>query len=213
MTNETWELFLQRELHRTKMILGSKAIEYAGENDRLHNFKKAAQIACVLPVIALDGMMLKHYTAYRDMLDDVRENDASYTLARLDERFGDMINYLLLQKALFMEYYLKEPLDAVLKPQEYGREEREAVARRVAAAEAAVNQRIGGAWPTEKLDRFQQWASSGARTHEPPPSPRKRFIIDDEGVRSDGQRDADAGNVQDNTGKVEGAKPTGTENY
>ena len=67
--------------------------------DRLHNFKVAAQMQDVTPVQALAGMMAKHTVSIYDMCTS---GDA-YPPEVWAEKIGDSINYLLLLDALVRE--------------------------------------------------------------------------------------------------------------
>lgn len=74
-----------------------KAKEYATE-DRLHNFKVAAELQCITPRQALAGMMAKHTVSVYDMC-----KGGQYSADMWDEKICDSINYLLLLRALVFE--------------------------------------------------------------------------------------------------------------
>ncbi|MCP4127754.1 MAG: hypothetical protein GY753_11905 [Gammaproteobacteria bacterium] len=82
-----------------KKVLGTKAGEYAHGGDRLHNFKVAAAVNDVPPEQALWGMATKHLVSVMDLV-------AGRLVARpemVDEKIGDMINYLILLEAILKE--------------------------------------------------------------------------------------------------------------
>lgn len=79
-------------------ILITKAKEYATE-DRLHNFKVAAELQMTTPINALAGMLAKHTVSIYDMC----RSGQSYPQEIWDEKITDHINYLLLLKALTVE--------------------------------------------------------------------------------------------------------------
>lgn len=54
---------------KIKVILSSKAEEYATEQDRFHNFEIAARKRGITPERALEGMMLKHDVSVMDLID------------------------------------------------------------------------------------------------------------------------------------------------
>lgn len=85
-----------------KSTLSAKAVEYSRNADRLHNFKRAANVADTTPAKALLGMMLKHEVSILDMVDD-DESGVHASGLLLDEKFGDIINYYILLKALLLE--------------------------------------------------------------------------------------------------------------
>lgn len=79
-------------------ILMNKAQEYATE-DRLHNFKVAAELQMTTPTNALAGMLAKHTVSIYDMCRSGKD----YPQEMWDEKITDHINYLLLLKALAIE--------------------------------------------------------------------------------------------------------------
>jgi len=81
--------------------LGVKAGEYATE-DRLHNFKVAAELQNCTPITALAGMMAKHTVSIYDLVQR-QEQGFAVTKEMWDEKIGDHINYLLLLTALVQE--------------------------------------------------------------------------------------------------------------
>lgn len=89
---------IEDRLDKCKEVLCCKAAEYATE-DRLHNFKVAAQLQGVTPMTALAGMMCKHTVSVYDL---IREHEQGKEISRAmwDEKIGDSINYLLLLTAL-----------------------------------------------------------------------------------------------------------------
>lgn len=99
MTNEEFEKILTDRLSKIEVVLGTKAKEYAHRGDRLHNFKVAARIAGSSKVKAAWGMAAKHLVSVIDLVNGDLEN----TQANVDEKIGDLINYLILIEALFKE--------------------------------------------------------------------------------------------------------------
>jgi hypothetical protein len=75
-----------------------KGAEYSTDQNKLHNFDRAGSIAGVSRERALDGMLLKHYTSYRDMLDKLDAGQIP-TDEMIDEKIGDIINYFILFEA------------------------------------------------------------------------------------------------------------------
>lgn len=99
MTNEHFKNILQMRLAATETTLAKKAHEYASDEDRLHNFKKAAMVLNCTPKQALLGMLAKHLVSVIDLVND----PADATWALWDEKIGDSINYLILLEALVKE--------------------------------------------------------------------------------------------------------------
>lgn len=92
---------LDNQIAICKNILIDKAKEYATE-DRLHNFKVAAEMQGCTPIRALAGMMAKHTTSIYDMCISTTFY-RQYSSELWDEKITDHINYLILLKALILE--------------------------------------------------------------------------------------------------------------
>lgn len=101
MTSETFNKAIADRIDQCTNVLITKAAEYATE-DRLHNFKVAAEMQGCTPIKALAGMMAKHTVSIYDLVNDV-EKGKNISLELWDEKIGDHINYLLLLHALLRE--------------------------------------------------------------------------------------------------------------
>ena len=99
MKTKEFEIILQNRLEKIKSILSSKAAEYMQNSDRLYNFKRAATIAGITPEKALFGMLNKHLVSVIDLI----ENSDSISEYLVNEKIGDLINYLILLEAIFIE--------------------------------------------------------------------------------------------------------------
>jgi len=97
MKIEEFNAILSGRVRKIVVTLGSKAEEYARGEDRLHNFRVAARMLGTTPEQALWGMAAKHLVSVQDMVDG--HLDASP--AMVDEKIGDLINYLILLEAVF----------------------------------------------------------------------------------------------------------------
>ncbi len=94
---------IERRIDKCKQVLVKKADEYATE-DRLHNFKVAAELQGVNILTALAGMMAKHTVSVYDLIQEVQVGDRP-PREMWDEKIGDSINYLLLLDAAVEELY------------------------------------------------------------------------------------------------------------
>ena len=104
MNAQSFNWITKRQLELCQKLLVSKGVEYqAGDVDVLHNFKIASRIRNVTPEKALLGMELKHYVSIMDIVDNIEKELPS--IEKLEEKFTDEINYLLLLKALILERY------------------------------------------------------------------------------------------------------------
>lgn len=98
MMTEEFEAIVEGQLSRCREILCQKAGEYATE-DRLHNFRVAAELENTTMRDALSGMMAKHTISLYDMC----RSREMYTLDIWNEKVTDHINYLLLLAAVLRD--------------------------------------------------------------------------------------------------------------
>lgn len=82
-----------------KKRLIRKGAEYAQDNDRLYNFKRAAEMGRTTPIKALDGMWAKHRVSVADITEGRLTNDPELVW----EKFIDNITYTILAMGLLQE--------------------------------------------------------------------------------------------------------------
>jgi hypothetical protein len=104
MIHSEFHIILAAIVKEIYQRLDAKNKEYASNDDKLHNFKRAALIDGITSIEALRGMELKHLTSLRDMLDGLKEGK-TYPLIVWWEKTIDEINYLILLYALLVEKY------------------------------------------------------------------------------------------------------------
>lgn len=93
---------MQDLFEKCESLLVSKGVEYSTDDDKLHNFKRAASLTPGgRPQDALAGYMLKHTISVYDMVTSERR----FSPAAWDEKIVDHINYLILLKALVVEQH------------------------------------------------------------------------------------------------------------
>lgn len=108
MTARDFDDMLRTRLNKTLAVLKSKAAEYATDDDRLHNFKRAAKDFPSMegigttPADTLVGMMRKHWVSIADIVDRHGCGE-SVSPALIDEKIGDAVNYLILLEAVLLE--------------------------------------------------------------------------------------------------------------
>lgn len=102
MNTEDFNKIIHEQIERCENTLCKKADEYAVDDDRLHNFKVAAEIQNCLPTTALGGMMAKHTVSVYDMIRGLEEGKG-YPVELWNEKITDSINYLLLLAAAVRE--------------------------------------------------------------------------------------------------------------
>lgn len=99
MKNEVFEYILENRLLKIRGVLGDKAKEYALGGDRLHNFKTAAAMGQTTQAKALWGIAMKHVVSVVDLV----EGRLPPTEYFVNEKIGDLINYLILLEAVLLE--------------------------------------------------------------------------------------------------------------
>ena len=107
MTFEEFNKLLDCRIETTKQVLASKNAEYARNNDKLSNFKRAASLEQSTPEKALSGMLTKHIISVYDMIDDL-EQGKNGKIETWNEKIGDTINYMILLEALINERFRSE---------------------------------------------------------------------------------------------------------
>jgi hypothetical protein len=99
---EDFNMIVDDCAEKMKATLQKKSGEYSRGGDRFHNFKVAGRRRDMSPERALAGMKEKQCVSVEDIIDDI-DNGVLPTMAMLDEKFGDEINYLVLLKGLIIE--------------------------------------------------------------------------------------------------------------
>lgn len=98
MKRKEFEKVLEQRLANITATLLIKGREYSRNDNALHNFEIGARVMNVTRERVLWGFALKHYISIMDILDDL-DNSIVPTEAAVDEKFGDLINYLILCEA------------------------------------------------------------------------------------------------------------------
>jgi hypothetical protein len=111
MKSEKFNKVIEDALESSKTVLIKKSAEYANEDNKLHNFDKAARITGKTREECLWGMALKHLVSVTDIIDDMSK-DPKYIPSRdlVMEKFGDLRNYLLLLEACIEDKRHNQPL-------------------------------------------------------------------------------------------------------
>lgn len=102
MTAQEFDAILGRRLEKTRLVLSVKAGEYATGADRLHNFKRAAELTRTTQAKALLGMLAKHLVSVVDVVE-AHDTESLAPGAVIDEKIGDAVNYLVLLEAVLRE--------------------------------------------------------------------------------------------------------------
>ena len=102
MKTEQFNDIVEEQIEMCKNVLSKKAQIYAGQSDRLIQFKTSACLEGCTPARAVSGKMAKHTTLVYDLVNDV-EKGKKVTHAQWNETLTDHINYLLLLRAVLVE--------------------------------------------------------------------------------------------------------------
>ena len=106
MNFKTFDELVERETKRMKDVMCSKSADYSADDDKLFNFKLAAELDGVSPIEALRGMWLKHRTSIRQGLDELIDGKCRSKEWWI-EKLTDDRNYSILLQALLTEKYFK----------------------------------------------------------------------------------------------------------
>jgi len=106
MTHKDFEKLVEYVIkERIKGVMRSKSAEYSRGDDKLHNFKRAAEVSGKTPLECLQGMKLKHDVSILDMLNDEATKYGTHSQEKWEEKISDDINYLILMLALLYDKY------------------------------------------------------------------------------------------------------------
>jgi hypothetical protein len=107
MTFEEFKKHYDNILNKITNTLSVKAVEYSRNNNPLHNFEKGSIITGLNQFDVLDGMLLKHYISYRDILSDLRTGK-KVSIEQVNEKFGDIHIYFIIQHIQIIQYLNKQ---------------------------------------------------------------------------------------------------------
>ena len=104
MDAQTFNAFLEGKLNDIRDILASKGAEYVPEStvekSRFHNFEVSAALNGSTKEQALWGFVTKHIVSLADMIKD---EPLDHSLAKWDEKIGDISVYMVLLHAMVYE--------------------------------------------------------------------------------------------------------------
>ena len=103
MNQQDFEALCARIQRETVDILVSKGAEYAGNADRLANFKRGAVNTGVDPLTVLHVYMAKHWDSVSSYVRAKQRGEEPKLSEPIVGRFYDLINYAVLAIALIEE--------------------------------------------------------------------------------------------------------------
>lgn len=102
MTEKRFDEVIAEICDKIKKTLIVKGKEYRRNKNPFHNFEKAGEMNNTIREKALYGMALKHHVSISDMRNDI-ENGKLPSIEQVEEKFGDAINYLILEEASIID--------------------------------------------------------------------------------------------------------------
>ena len=105
MNHIDFDRLVEQETQRMKDVMCSKSADYSAVDDKLFNFKLAAELDGVSPIEALRGMWLKHRTSIRQGLDELISGKCRPEAWWIEKLTDDRNYSILLQALLVGEYF------------------------------------------------------------------------------------------------------------
>ena len=103
MTSEKFEEIFNNRIEKIKHLLIVKAKEYASNDDRLHNFRKAAKrLNTTMEAICWQHFCEKHLVSLDDIIEDTKLGKFP-SKDKLEEKLMDIMIYSFLLEATFVE--------------------------------------------------------------------------------------------------------------
>ncbi len=103
MTPSDFKRLFDTTVTQLEMLMVVKGGEYAADNDRLANFREASRRTGLTPAQVLLVYLDKHYSAICNNIKDATQGTTRAKSEPIEGRIHDMINYLILYKALLAE--------------------------------------------------------------------------------------------------------------
>ena len=102
-----FENTIKNTLESIKELLIVKGKEYRRKNNPYHNFEVGAEKTGKTRIEILRGFALKHSISIDDMIEDF-ENGTPPNVEKVNEKYNDLITYLLIEKSMMIEYCLNK---------------------------------------------------------------------------------------------------------
>jgi len=103
MTEKKFQKIVRSRLKVVEDILLKKGQEYTRDDDRLIVFRREAQRKNKTVLDAIDDIGGKHYSAFMNIIEDVREGKP-ISQKEIDDRITDIIIYTLLSETAIIEH-------------------------------------------------------------------------------------------------------------
>lgn len=102
MKEKKFYKLVNRRFDKILQGLTSKGKEYSKEDNKLHNFDRAALKRNISREEAIQGFMLKHEVSVDDIIENIKKGIIPKREV-IDEKIGDLINYWILMEASIVQ--------------------------------------------------------------------------------------------------------------
>jgi len=102
-SHEEYALIVDQTIQQIKELSSLKGGEYAGDEDRLANFRRNAINLGLTMEDVWSVYAAKHWDAIMQYVKDLRDNKTRKRLESIEGRMDDLIVYLILAKAMYRE--------------------------------------------------------------------------------------------------------------
>ena len=102
-----FENTIKNTLESIKDLLIVKGKEYRRKKNPYHNFEVGAKKTGKTRIEVLRGFALKHSISIDDMIEDF-ENGTPPNVEKVNEKYNDLITYLLIEKSMMIEHCLNK---------------------------------------------------------------------------------------------------------
>lgn len=96
--SKRFDELIEEQLNAVRETLIIKGREYRRFGNPFHNFDKGVALTGKTREEVIWGFALKHFISIQDLKEDVK-NGKEVSKEVLDEKYGDLITYLLIEKA------------------------------------------------------------------------------------------------------------------
>ena len=107
MNAKEFNKIVERRINLLRDGLINKGEEYADEDDRFHNFNRAAEMTRRTPEECLTHFQAKHIVSIMDLVDEIANmEDGEYFVSDeeyIEEKIGDAIAYYVILEAMLKE--------------------------------------------------------------------------------------------------------------
>jgi len=103
MTEKKFDFVIDKTLEKIKDVLITKGKEYRRNNNPFHAFEEGSKVTGFIREDILWGFALKHYISIQDIKADLRWSKKLPTIEQVEEKYNDLLIYLLIEKASIID--------------------------------------------------------------------------------------------------------------